>query len=142
MSQAKNGDKVRVHYTGKFDNGEVFDSSRERQPLEFELGKSQVIPGFEKAIEGLEVGQKKEFSLPPEEAYGTVRKELISVFPKKDFPENINLEVGRQLQVPQPDGRKLNVMITKIENEEVTLDANHPLAGKTLNFDIELVEIL
>ncbi len=142
MSQAKSGDKVKVHYTGTLDGGEVFDSSVEREPFEFTLGQGQVIPGFDKAVDGLEVGKKATTKIPPEEAYGTTKEELVKVFQQKDFPDNITAEVGKQLQIPQPGGTMLNVMITKVEGEDITLDANHPLAGKTLSFEIELLEIV
>jgi peptidylprolyl isomerase len=141
MAQAKSGDKVKVHYTGKFDDGTVFDSSENRPPLEFQIGLGQVIPGFEKGVMGMESGDKKTIVIPPEQAYGNIREELVADVKKDQFPENINPAVGLRLQLDQPDGSKLNVTVTGIKEDMVTLDANHPLAGKTLTFDIEMVEI-
>ena len=141
MSEAKEGSKVKVHYTGKLDDGTVFDSSRERSPFEFTLGTGSVIPGFEKGVMGMKTGESKTVTISPEDAYGQKRDELIADVKKSQFPPDITPTVGQQLQMQQPDGRPLNVMVTHIEGEEVTLDANHPLAGKTLTFEIELVEV-
>ena len=141
MGQAQEGDTVKVHYTGKLDNGLVFDSSQDREPLEFKIGAGQVIPGFEKGIIGMEVGQSKTVKLPPEEAYGPQREELIAEVKKADIPENIKPSVGQRLSLRQPDGNTVNVTISDVNEESITLDANHSLAGKTLIFDIELVEI-
>ena len=141
MSQAQDGSKVKVHYTGKLDDGTVFDSSKDRDPFEFTIGTGSVIPGFEKGVVGMETGETKTITIPPDEAYGQTREELVADVKKSHFPPDINPEVGQQLQMQQPDGRPLNVVVTKIEGDDVTLDANHPLAGKTLTFVIELVEV-
>lgn len=142
MSKAKSGDTVKVHYTGKLEDGTVFDSSKEREPLEFTLGAQAVITGFDNGVQGMEVGEAKSITIPPEDAYGDPRSELISTVEKKLFDQqNITPEVGKQLQIPQDDNRFLNVIITAVDDNNVTLDANHPLAGKTLVFDVELVEI-
>jgi len=141
MSQAKSGDKVKVHYTGKFEDGEVFDSSEGREPLEFTLGQGNVIPGFDNGIMGMEVGGKKSMTISPDDAYGQRRDDLVLEVKKTDFPENISPEIGQQLQMTRPDGQAVNVVITDMKEETVTLDANHPLAGKTLVFDVELVEV-
>lgn len=141
MSKVKSGDKIKVHYTGKLEDGTVFDSSKGRQPLEFNVGLGQVIPGFEKGVMGMEIGDSKTVVIPPEQAYGNVREELIADVNKGDFPDNIEPEIGKKLQIEQDDGSKLHVTITRVGDEKVTLDANHPLAGKTLTFDIELLEI-
>ena len=141
MSQAKEGDKVKVHYTGKLEDGSVFDTSENRPPLEFEIGKGNVIPGFEKGVVGMELNDKKTITIPADEAYGQRRDELTVEVTKKDFPADIEPNVGQQLQIKRPDGHVIDVTITKVEGDNVTLDANHPLAGKTLVFDIELVEI-
>ncbi len=141
MSQAKNGDEVKVHYTGKLDNGTVFDSSTERPPLEFKIGSGSVIPGFEQGVIGMETGDTKTITIPPEEAYGSRREELVIDAKNADFPEHITPSVGLRLQISQPDGNVANVMITEIKEDMVTLDANHPLAGQILTFDIELVAI-
>ncbi|MBU1319675.1 MAG: peptidylprolyl isomerase [candidate division Zixibacteria bacterium] len=141
MSQAKAGDKVRVHYTGKLEDGSIFDSSRDRTPLEFVVGSGSVIPGFDDGVKGMEIGSTKTVTIPEKDAYGSRRTELVTVVQKSEFPDTIAPEIGKKLQVGQPDGRVLNVAITGIDGEAVTLDANHPLAGKTLIFEIELVEI-
>lgn len=142
MSSAHDGDTVKVHYTGKLDDGTVFDSSANREPLEFKIGASQVIPGFEKGIIGMETGQTKSVTIPAEEAYGPIRDELIADVKKTDIPENIKPEVGLQLSLRQPDGNTVNVIISDVGEDTITLDANHALAGETLIFEIELVEIL
>ena len=141
MSQAKDGDTVKVHYTGKLEDGTVFDSSRDREPFEFKVGTGNVIPGFEKGVVGMKVGEEKTITIPPEEGYGSHREELTAVVNKSEFPPDITPEVGRQLQINQPNGSVANVVITKIEDEMVTIDASHPLCGKTLFFDIEMMAI-
>ena len=143
MAQAKNGDKIKVHYTGKFEDGTVFDTSEERGPLEFTIGDGEVIPGFENSIIGMEVDERKTVTIPPEEAYGPRREELIWERKKSEFPEGISPAVGKQVGVRlnQPDAPLINAIITDVSEDTVTLDANHPLAGKTLVFDIELVGI-
>jgi FKBP-type peptidyl-prolyl cis-trans isomerase 2 len=141
MNQAKNGDTVKVHYTGKLEDGTVFDTSKDREPLEFTIGDGSVIPGFEKGIIGMEIGSKKIVTIPPEEAYGQRHKELILKVEKNNFPENVTPAVGMELQLKYKDKTSLRAVITDIEEERVTLDANHPLAEKTLIFDIELVKI-
>ncbi len=142
MSQAKDGDTVKVHYTGKLEDGSVFDSSKDRDPLEFKLGSQSVIVGFENGILGMEVGETKSITIPQEDGYGPARKELVSTVEREVFDkQDLTPEVGKTLQIPQPDGRQYNVRITEVEGDSVTLDGNHPLAGKTLIFDVELVEI-
>ncbi|MBD3170251.1 MAG: peptidylprolyl isomerase [candidate division Zixibacteria bacterium] len=141
MSTAKDGSVVKVHYTGKLDDGSVFDSSKDREPLEFTLGQGSVIPGFEKGIVGMEVGSAKTIKLTPEEAYGPRRDNLIADVKKEQFPDNIEPKIGEQLQLTQQDGQVINVTVTQIEGDTVTLDANHPLAGKDLEFEVELVEV-
>ena len=142
MSQAKDGDTVKVHYTGKLEDGSVFDSSKDRDPLEFKLGSHSVIVGFENGILGMEVGESKSITIPQEDGYGPTRDELVSTVERKVFDKrNITPEIGKTLQVPQPDGRQYNVRISAVEDDSVTLDGNHPLAGKTLIFDVELIEV-
>jgi len=142
MSKAKAGDTVKVHYTGKLTSGTVFDSSQGRDPLEFVIGAHQVIPGFENAVEGMSVGDKEEVNIPVDEAYGPVRPELISSIDKNEVPDDIDFEVGKPIQVMDAEGNKFVVMVTDISDSHVTLDGNHPLAGKELVFDIELMEIV
>ncbi|MEM9671184.1 MAG: peptidylprolyl isomerase [Bacteroidota bacterium] len=142
MSKAKTGDTVQVHYTGTLDDGSQFDSSRQRdQPLEFTLGQGQMIPGFEKAVDGMEVGDSKQVKIPSQEAYGEKKPEMIMEVSKGDFPPNITPEVGQQLAV-NTQGRQVPVVITEMREDTVVLDANHPLAGQDLTFDIELMNIV
>jgi len=141
MTQAKAGNNVKVHYTGKLDDGTVFDSSVEREPLQFSLGSGNVIPGFEEAIIGMTPGQSKTATIPPDQAYGPQREELVIIVEKEQIPSDLSVEVGQQLQISQNDGEVIPVIVTDISDSQVTLDANHPLAGQQLTFDIELVEV-
>jgi peptidylprolyl isomerase len=140
-AQAKNGDTVQVNYTGKLADGTVFDSSVGREPLEFTLGADQVIPGFEKAVFGMKVGEKKTVTIPVDEAYGPYRDDLVAEVPREKLPEDITPEVGQQLGVKRTDGGTSIVTIISVSDNAVTIDANHPLAGKDLTFEIELVKI-
>ena len=142
MSAAKSGDNVQVHYTGRLNDGSVFDSSEGRDPLAFQLGQNQVVPGFEKAVTGMEIGEKKTVTFPSDEAYGPHRQELVLVVGRDEFPDGIEPKVGEQLRMRQPDGREFRVTVTDESDDTVTLDGNHPLAGKDLNFDLQLVEIV
>ena len=142
MAQAQNGDTVKVHYTGKLEDGTQFDSSASGDPLQFTLGGGQIIPGFEKAIIGMQPGDSKTVTIPSEDAYGEHREDMVVVVEKTQFPDHINPEVGQQLEMRQADNQPLNVVVTDITGEDVTLDANHPLAGKDLVFDLELVAIV
>ncbi|MCT8336653.1 FKBP-type peptidyl-prolyl cis-trans isomerase SlyD [Methanoculleus chikugoensis] len=142
MAQAKAGDTVKVHYTGKLEDGTVFDTSEERTPLEFTIGSGQIIPGFERAVVGMEPGETKTATISPEEAYGQHREDMTITVERGQFPEDINPEPGQQLQVQQPDGRAAIVVVSDVTESTVTLDANHPLAGQPLTFDIELVDII
>ncbi|NNE89459.1 MAG: peptidylprolyl isomerase [Silicimonas sp.] len=142
MSEAKSGDTVRIHYTGTLDDGSTFDSSAGRDPLEFRLGSGQVVPGFDKAVDGMNVGEEKTVAIPPEDAYGEHHEGNVQAFPRDKFPDDIPLEIGTQLQMSMPDGQPIMVSIAEVNEEQVKLDANHPLAGKELTFKIELVEIV
>ena len=142
MAKAKNGDTVRVHYRGFFDDGTEFDSSYGKDPFEFTLGADMVIPGFENAILGMEEGETKTVHVDPEEAYGDRREDLVIQVERNQIPDHIQLEEGIVLQVSMDDGSISHVTVTEVGNEFVTLDGNHPLAGKPLNFEIQLVEIL
>lgn len=139
--EVKQGDVVRVHYTGKLENGTIFDSSKEREPIKFKIGDKSIIPGFEQAVLGMKEGEKKTVTIAPEKAYGPHMKELVSDVEKTNFPAHITPELGLQLELKQPEGPAIVVTITSISGDNVTLDANHPLAGKNLIFDIELLEI-
>lgn len=134
----KEGNKVKVHYTGRLSDGEVFDSSDGRDPIEFEVGTSQVIKGFEEAVLGLNVGDKATVTIQPENGYGMVREDLIISVGKDQVPEGV--EVGSQLQGLGENGQPFNVTVRKIDEDSVTLDANHPLAGKVMEFEIDVVE--
>jgi peptidylprolyl isomerase len=141
MTQAKSGDTVKVHYTGKLDDGTVFDSSAQREPLEFTLGAGQVIPGFEQTIVGMNTGETKTTTIPADDAYGPRRDEMVVTVDQSEFPSHIEPEIGKQLQLPQPDGRAIVATITEVSDGQVTLDANHPLAGRDLTFELELVDV-
>jgi peptidylprolyl isomerase len=139
---AKVGDQVQVHYTGTLADGTVFDSSAGRDPLEFTIGSGQVIPGFDEAVKGMKVGEKKTVTIPSDEAYGPHFDDMVVEVPREKLPSNIEPKVGQMLEATRPDGEKIGFIITNIsDNNTVTLDANHPLAGKDLTFDIELVKI-
>lgn len=142
MSKARTGNTVKVHYTGKLDDGSIFDSSIDRNPLEFTLGKGQLIPGFEKGVIDMEVGESKSIKIPSDEAYGPRKDDLVVNLERDKVPVDIHPEVGLQLQIKQHDGSTGNVLITDVTDTYITLDANHPLAGRDLTFDIELVEIV
>lgn len=139
---AKSGDTVRVHYTGTLDDGSQFDSSEGRDPLEFTVGSGQVIPGFESAVEGMDIGESKKVKLAAEEAYGERNDEALQQVPKTMFPEDQAPVCGAVVELQAPDGRRLAAVIEAIGEEEITLDFNHPLAGKDLTFEIELVEVI
>lgn len=141
MTQAKNGSTVKVRYKGRIENAEVFDTSKSREPHEFTIGRGDVILGLEKGVIGMEEGDKKSITVPPEEAYGPWEKDLTADVKKSDLPENITPVIGMKLMLRQSDSTQLNIIITDMNEDNITLDANHPLAGKTLLFDAELVEI-
>jgi peptidylprolyl isomerase len=140
LAEAKNGDTVRVHYTGTLEDGTQFDSSADRDPLEFTLGEGKLIKGFETAVIGMHAGDTKSVKIPVEEGYGPHRDELVLVVERNDLPPDLELAVGEQLEMRQED-QPFVVKVIDVTSENVTLDANHPLAGKDLNFDIELVTI-
>jgi peptidylprolyl isomerase len=134
----ENGSKVKVHYTGKLEDNNVFDSSVEREPLEFTVGQGQLIPGFEQGVMGLTTGDKKTIEIEPEQAYGPVREDLINEVPKENLPEGV--EVGHMLQAQTEQG-PVNVKVVELNETTGKVDANHPLAGKKLIFDLEVVEV-
>jgi len=141
MTQAKAGDKVKVHYTGKLADGTQFDTSADQDPLEFTLGAGEVIPGFEDAVLGMNPGDTKTATIPADNAYGDYDDELVLEVERNQFPPEITPEVGQRLQLHQGDGQVFGAVVTEVNGDTVTLDANHPLAGQELTFDIELVEI-
>ena len=142
MACAKSGDTVKVHFKGKLDDGTVFDSSVDRDPLQFTIGRGEVIPGFDEAVDGMSAGASKTIEIPAKRAYGPWRKEMVMAVDRSKFPDDFAPEVGVQLQIPQPDAEPISVTVSEISKSSVTLDANHPLAGKDLTFEIELIEIL
>jgi len=142
MSQAKSGDTVRIHYTGTLDDGTQFDSSEGRDPLEFALGGGQVIPGFDSAVDGMSVGDSKTVTISPADAYGQRHDKLVQQVPRSTLPDEMEPTVGMQLQTQSPDGQTMNLVIVEVDEEKITLDANHPLSGLALTFAIELVEIV
>ena len=141
MQQVKNGDVVRVHYHGKLTDGTTFDSSEGRSPLEFEVGAGMMIPGFDSGVIGMSIGEKKTINIPAEEAYGLVQDDLLMEFPIDRFPPDMKPEVGMTLNMSNGQGQQFPVVIADVKDDVVILDANHPLAGKELIFDIEMVEI-
>jgi FKBP-type peptidyl-prolyl cis-trans isomerase 2 len=141
MQQVKNGDTVKVHYQGKLTDGTTFDSSEGRQPLEFEVGSGSVIPGFDNGVIGMSVGDKKTINIPAEEAYGEVEEDRFMEFPINRFPPDLKPEVGMTLTMSDGSGQQFPVAISDVRDDVVILDANHPLAGQELIFDVELMEI-
>lgn len=141
MKVAQNGDTVKVHYTGRLSSGEMFDSSDGGDPLEFTIGEGQVIPGFEEAVVGMDTGDKKTITIPAEEAYGEARPDLVASVERTRFPDDVDLAIGQQFRVGQDSGDEMVVTVTELTDTHVTIDANHPLAGHELTFDITLAQI-
>ena len=142
MAQVKKGDEVQVHYTGKLTNGDIFDTSIDGDPLQFTIGEGTVIPGFEQAIIGMEPGESKIADIPPDQGYGPRYENLVIEVDPDQLPAEMDPQVGQHLQIQLADGRTTVVKVSEISDESVKLDANHPLAGKTLTFDIQLVGII
>ena len=141
MSQVKENNTVKVHYTGKLSDGQVFDSSEGKEPLEFTLGQGRLIPGFEKGLIDMKLNEKKTITIASDEAYGPVREDLIQEVAKSELPQEITPEVGMGLVSKSPDGHEMNLLVAEVREESIVLDGNHPLAGKDLIFDLEVVEI-
>lgn len=142
MTQAQLGDTVQVHYTGKLADGTTFDSSQQREPLQFTLGQGDVIPGFEQAVVGMTPGDSKTETIPSDQAYGDHQAERVIEVDRQQLPSDLQPQIGQRLQMTQPNGPAIELMVTGITESQVTLDANHPLAGKALTFDITLVAIV
>lgn len=140
--QAKQGDTVKVHYKGSLEDGTVFDSSLERDPLVFTLGEGRVISGFDEAVTGMSEGESKAARVPAEKAYGPHRDDMVLDVGRENIPESLDVQVGQQLQLQQENAQPIPVTVTDVSDEAVTLDANHPLAGKDLTFELELLEIV
>lgn len=141
MAEAKQGDTVKIHYTGTLEDGTVFDTSENRDPLEFTLGEGQVISGFESAVQGMAEGDTKTAEIPSGDAYGPRRDDLILTVAREQLPDDLEPEPGDQLEMRTQDGQAFPVRVTQVGEEQVKLDANHPLAGQDLIFEIELVEV-
>lgn len=141
MPQAKNGDTVKIHYTGKLDDGTVFDSSLGREPLEFTIGSGQVIPGFEEMVIGLAPGDSKTSTIPVDQAYGQRREDMVIQVDRSQLPPDLTPEVGQELYVQQPGGYAMPVVVVDTDESTITIDANHPLAGQDLTFEIQLVSV-
>ena len=141
MTRAKIGDTVRVHYMGKLDDGTVFDTTMTHEPVEFTIGSRQVIPGFEQAVIGLEPGESVTVRVPALKAFGAYRPEMVQSVHPSQLPDGLEPEVGQQLQIPRSDGNPFLVRVTEVSDASITLDANHPLAGQDLTFNVRLVEI-
>jgi FKBP-type peptidyl-prolyl cis-trans isomerase 2 len=142
MAQVKAGDKVKVHYHGKLTSGQTFDSSAGRDPLEFEVGSGMVIKGFDEGVKGMNVGDKRTINIPADQAYGPRLEDMVIEFPKDRFPQDMQIEEGMDLMMSNGSGQNIPVVVTEVKQETIILDANHPLAGEELIFDIELVEIV
>ena len=142
MQQVKSGDKIKVHYHGRLTNGETFDKSEGREPLEFEVGSGMVIKGFDDGVTGMAVGDKKTINIPFVEAYGPKNPDMIIDMPKDRFPKDMEIEVGMPLSMSDGQGQQFQVVVAEVQEEMVILDANHPLAGEDLIFDLELIEII
>lgn len=141
MDKVKDKDKVSVHYTGTLADGEVFDSSKGREPLSFTVGEGQMIPGFENAVRGMGINETKTVTIKSEDAYGELREEMVQKIDKSQLPPDLEPEVGQQLASTLPDGQQIIVRVTDVSDSHITIDANHPLAGKELTFEIEVVSI-
>ncbi|HEU4987129.1 MAG TPA: peptidylprolyl isomerase [Rhizobiaceae bacterium] len=142
MTEVKSGDVVRIHYTGRLTDGTEFDSSAGREPLQFQVGAGQIISGLERQVEGMTVGERETVTIPADEAYGPRDERQVQTVPREAFPQDLKLAVGSRLQANTQDGRQIPLTVTDISDDQVTVDANHPLAGRDLVFDVEVVEIV
>jgi peptidylprolyl isomerase len=142
MTKAKRGDTVKIHYIGTLDDGSVFDSSRDGEPLQLELGQGKVLKGLEEGVTGMEVGDSKKIHIKAADAYGEGEKKMTFTVDRKKIPDSVDLKIGKNLKASQPDGTVILVCVMDINDKGVTLKTNHPLAGKNINYDIELVEIV
>ena len=138
----KIGDKIKIHFSGRLENGEIFDSSEGKEPLVFEVGSGNVIPGIDEAVVGMKINQEKNIYLNPDKAYGPVEKELVISIAKKDLPEKLDVKINQQLIIPIEDSDTFKVRVSNVTEDSVELDGNHPLAGKNLIFDLRLVEFV
>lgn len=142
MKSAASGDTVKIHYTGKLEDGTVFDTSAQGEPLEFTLGRGRVIPGFDEGVQGMEVGETRTISVPPDKGYGEHSADLVFQVDRSSLPADMDPDIGDQLALQSTDGQRVAVTVSETSESSVTLDANHPLAGQELTFEVELVEIV
>lgn len=142
MSQIKTGDVVRIHYTGKLTDGTEFDSSAGRAPLEFQVGSGQIIPGLDSQVQGMAVGDSDTLTIPADQAYGPRDEAQVQIVPRSALPPELELALGASLQATTPDGGQIALTVVDLTDQEVTVDANHPLAGRDLVFEVEIVEIV
>ena len=141
MAQAKEGDRVKINFTGKLEDGSIFANTADSEPLEFNLGEGKIIPGIENAVEGMNVGESRTVNVNPEQAYGQRQDELVEEVGRDQFPQNVEPKVGQSFEVPQQAGQPMVVRVIDVSEQTVTLDGNHPLAGRDLIFELELLEI-
>ena len=141
MAQAEAGDRVKINFTGKLEDGSVFANTADSEPLEFQLGEGNIIPGIENAVEGMNVGESKTVKVPPEQSYGQRHDELVEVVGRDKFPKDVEPQVGQKFEVSQQEGQPMVVRVVDVSEQTVTLDGNHPLAGRDLTFELELIEI-
>ena len=141
MDQASAGQTVRIHYNAKLENGTLLDTSAERDPMEFELGSGEVIPGLDNAVQGMTVGENRTVTIQADKAYGQHNEQLVIAIPNSELPENLQPSIGMQLQSRTPEGQITKLTVTEVADDSITVDANHPLAGQALQFDIELIDI-
>ena len=142
MAGAKLGDTVKIHFTGKLQDETVIETSRDRDPLEFKIGDGNVIPGLEQGVIGMAAGDKKTIAVSPEEGFGQQQEDLVVDLKKSEFPEDVEFAVGAYLNIETSDSKEFKAKVVEIKKDTVTLDANHPLAGITINYDVELIEIV
>lgn len=141
MAQAKNGSTVTVNYTGRLEDGSVFDETQNKEPLRFVLGKDRLIKGFEQAVVGMSPGESKTVKLPPEDAYGPKRDEMLVSVDRGKIPQDVQPQVGQRVELKQQDGSPIGATVTEVTDSTIVVDANHPLAGHSLTFDISMVEV-
>lgn len=142
MKKAKNGDRVKVHYSGKKEDGSVFYNSKDREPIEFVIGQGNVIKGMEKGVIGMQVGDQKQIEIPPEDAFGSMEEDLVIAVSENNFPDNVKpISMGQHFQFKSPDGNLHNATVVDIKDDSILLDANHLLAGETILIDVEVMEI-
>ncbi|MDY6857213.1 MAG: peptidylprolyl isomerase [Thermodesulfobacteriota bacterium] len=142
MKKAKIGDRVKVHYTGKLEDNTIFHTSKDKHPVEFEIGTGDIIPGLEKGVVGMKEGEKKTITIPPGDGFGLRREELLLQMDKSEFADDVLLTIGQKIRINAPDGKEIDVIVADVSGKKIVFDMNHPLAGCTLVFDIEMIEVI